>query len=55
MAETSNARNRQAALFGLEVALALAVIVAQRVWSWAREERMRLRVDRSLRDRTSAT
>lgn len=55
VAETPNARSRQVALLGLEVALALAVTVAQRVWSWAQEERMRLRVDRTLRDRISAS
>lgn len=49
------ARKRQIMILGLEVALALTLVLARQVWSWAREERTRASVDRALRRRISAT
>jgi len=48
-------RRRQLTTLGLEVALAVMLTVAARVWGWAREERARARVNRDLRRRLPAT
>lgn len=48
-------RKRTMLLLGLEVALATFLTVAAKLWSWAREEQTRARVDRSLRRRLSAS
>ncbi len=48
-------RRRQLVTLGLEVALAVLLTVAARIWGWAREERARVRVSRQLRRRVPAT
>ncbi len=48
-------RNRMLLTLGLEVALAVMLTVAARLWGWAREERARARADRALRMRIPAT
>lgn len=47
-------RKRQAMTLGLEVALAVTVMVARQVWGWVQEERARAKVDRELRRRLPA-
>jgi hypothetical protein len=49
------ARKRQLMILGLEVALAFTLVLARQVWTWAREERTRARIDRVLRRRIPAT
>ncbi len=48
------ARRRQLLTVGLEVALAVTLLLARRIWGWAQEERARARVDRELRRRLPA-
>jgi hypothetical protein len=48
-------RRRQMFTLGLEVALAVFLMLARKVWGWAQEERTRARVDRQLRRRLPAT
>jgi hypothetical protein len=48
-------RRRQMFTLGLEVALAVFLMLARKVWGWAQEERTRARVDRALRRRLPAT
>jgi hypothetical protein len=48
-------RRRQLVTLGLEVALAVLLTLAARIWGWAREERARARVNRELRRRIPAT
>lgn len=53
--EAEEDRRRVMITLGLEVALALFLTVAGKLWSWAQEERARARVDRALRRRLPAT
>lgn len=48
-------RRRQLVTLGLEVALAVLLTLAARIWGWVREERARARADRELRRRIPAT
>jgi hypothetical protein len=48
-------RRRALITLALEVALAMMLTLAARLWDWAREERARARADRSLRMRIPAT
>ncbi len=53
--QQEQARRRSMVLLGLEVALAVSLTVASRIWSWAQEERARARIDRVLRQRLGAS
>ena len=53
--QQEQARRRKMLTVGLEIALALGLTLASRIWGWAQEERARARVDRALRDRLPAT
>ena len=53
--QEEDARRRQLFTIGLEVALAVTLLLARRIWGWAQEERARARVDRELRRRIPAT
>ena len=48
-------RRRTMLILGLEVALAMFLTLAAKLWSWAQEEQTRARVDRMLRRRIPAT
>lgn len=52
--QEEEARRRQLFTVGLEVALAVTLLLARRIWGWAQEERARARVDRELRRRIPA-
>lgn len=53
-AQEEAGRRRQLFALGLEVALAVMLMMAQRIWGWAQEERARERADRELRRRIPA-
>jgi hypothetical protein len=53
--QADEGRRRVMTTLGLEVALAMFLLLAAKLWGWAREERARARVDRALRRRIPAT
>jgi hypothetical protein len=53
--EAEEDRRRVMITLGLEVALAMFLTLASKLWGWAREERARARVNRELRRRIPAT